>query len=306
MRRLARLGLIASLALGAGAVRADPMQMPQYIAGLKTAKADARVAYGPAPQQWADLYQPKTPGPHPVVVMLHGGCFGADVPALTMSALAADLATHGVAVWNVEYRRIGDPGGGFPGMYADVGAAIDRLRVEAPARGFDLSRVVAVGHSSGAVLSLWAAGRGRLPKTSPLYVADPLKLRAVTAIAGLGDLKGFAPLLPWICGDDLKVSQIVGEATPARPDPFADTSPRALLPLGVPTLAITGAYDAQLPPYMSLYWKIASRKAGDPAEVRLVPDASHFDTIAVQSPAWPIVRDAILAQVAALKPGAGR
>ena len=301
MRTKAAIATLAcALAAVAPAARADPMTLPQYIASMKVAPGDVREAYGPAPQQAAELYLPKTPGPHPVVVLLHGGCYSNEVPASSLGPAAADLAAHGVAVWNVEYRRLGDPGGGFPGMYQDVGAALDRLRDAAGAHGLDLSRVVVAGHSSGAVLALWAASRGRIPVTSPLHAADPLKVGAVVSIAGLGDLKGFAPLLPWICGEDLKVAQVVGAPSATRPDPFADTSPRALLPTGVPTLAITGEYDAQLPPYMALYWRIAARKAGDRAENRLVRDAGHFDVVTAGTAAWAEVRDAILQQVAAL------
>lgn len=298
------LGL-AALGVGlavASAALADPLTPLGYMKAMKTAPADAQVTYGPAPQQHVDLFLPKGgSGPFPVVVLVHGGCYSNEVPAASLSAPAAELASRGVAVWNVEYRRVGDPGGGYPGMYQDVGAAIDKLRDEAAARKLDLNRVVIVGHSSGTVLGLWAAGRAHLPATSPLHTGNPLKPAGVVGIAGLGHLKDIAPQLPWICGDDLKADQVVGQAAPTRPDPFADTSPQFLLPFGMPQLMITGVYDSYLPPYMALWWRIAATRKGDPAEVRVIPDAGHFDVVAVQTPAWPVVRDAILEQVAKLK-----
>jgi acetyl esterase/lipase len=297
-----RIWATALAVLWAGSAGADPLTLPQYLAGMKLGKPDAKVAYGLAPQQTAEVYSPKGSGPFPVVVMLHGGCYSNEVPAASLSAPAADLAAHGAFVWNVEYRRVGDPGGGYPGMYQDVGAAIDRLREEAGPRHLDLSRVVLVGHSSGGLLALWAAARAKLPTASPLRSADPLKVRAVVSLASMGDLKGFSPLLPWICGDDLKVEQVVGVKSAERPDPFADISPRALLPLGVPTLSLTGEYDAQLPPYMAFYWRLAAEKKGDKAEVRVLRDAGHFDLVAVQTPAWIEVREAILKVVADLQP----
>jgi len=211
------------------------------------------------------------------------------------------LAAHGVAVWNIEYRRLGDSGGGYPGTYQDVGAAIDKLRSEAKARNLDLSKIVIAGHSSGGVLSLWAAGRQNVPKSSPLYVADPLRPRSVVAISALGNLKGFAPLMTWICGDDFKAESILGKASNERPDPYSDTSPRALLPFGVPQLVMTGVYDSYLPPYMSLWWRIDATRKGDKAENRVVEDAGHFDVVVAGNPAWEAVRDAILEQVAKLK-----
>ncbi len=63
---------------------------------------------------------------------------------------------RGWAVWNIEYRRIGD-GGGWPETFADVAAAIDHLDGLHPA--LDLDRVELLGHSAGGHLALWAAGR---------------------------------------------------------------------------------------------------------------------------------------------------
>src|ERR1700749_189807 len=139
---------------------ADPLSVSDYMKSMKFAPADVHIPYGSAPQQAVDLFLPKTgKGPYPVVILIHGGCWSNEVPAASVSAPAVDLAAHGVAVWNIEYRRLGDAGGGYPGTYQDVGAAIDKLRGEAKARNLDLSRVVIAGHSSGGVLSLWAAGR---------------------------------------------------------------------------------------------------------------------------------------------------
>jgi acetyl esterase/lipase len=289
----------ALLALAASTAQAaDPLTLDQYIQGLAPVKADARVAYAGGPSQHADLFLPKGAGPFPVVVLVHGGCWSADVGAETISQAAADLAAHGVAVWSIEYRRLGEAGGGYPGMYLDVGAAFDKLRDAAKAYPLDLRHVVAVGHSAGGHLALWAGSRAKLPATSALRVASPLPVAAVVSLAGAGDLKELTSLLPIACGPDTKMDDVAGAATPQRPTPFADTSPRALLPTGVRTVSINGVFDDILPPYTALWWRQAAARRGDAAENVVLPDAGHFDVVAVQSPAWPAVRERILAEVA--------
>src|SRR4051794_8801364 len=140
-------------------------------------QADARIAYGSDPNQFGDLWVPAGKGPFPVVVLIHGGCWQAALPGtILMDYMAADLRAKGVAVWNLEYRRLGQAGGGYPGTFLDVAAGVDKLRNLAKARNLDLSRVVVAGHSAGGHLTAWTAGRGRLPRTSPLHAGKPLPI----------------------------------------------------------------------------------------------------------------------------------
>ncbi|MEL6758158.1 MAG: hypothetical protein AAFP81_17135, partial [Pseudomonadota bacterium] len=68
-----------------------------------------------------DLWIPETPGPHPVVLMVHGGCWQKSVADRTLMNYAAeDLRQRGLAVWNIEYRGVDEDGGGYPGTYLDV------------------------------------------------------------------------------------------------------------------------------------------------------------------------------------------
>src|SRR5579862_1084835 len=171
--------IVLSMILAASAAQAEPASIDDYMKQPRHA-ADATVHYGPAPSQVAELFLPKGKGPHPVVVLLHGGCFLAELGGFPQtSALAADLARRGYAVWNVEYRKLGEPGAGYPGTFQDVATAVDRLRAEAPRHDLDLKRVIAVGHSAGGHLALWAASRTKIPASSPLHAADPLKIGAV-------------------------------------------------------------------------------------------------------------------------------
>src|ERR1043166_1875109 len=95
-------------------------------------RADARIDYGSGALQFGDLYLPKGRGPYPVIVLIHGGCWLAELPGLELVApLAAGLRERGFAVWNIEYRRLGHQGGGYPGTFADVAKAVDELRESA-------------------------------------------------------------------------------------------------------------------------------------------------------------------------------
>src|SRR5579862_3352292 len=138
--------------------------------------------------QVADLHLPRRAGPHPVLVLIHGGSWSVGYGRIVMRALAADAARRGYAAWNIEYRRIGrDQRGGWPATFEDVAAAIDHLaRLQTP---LDLERVAVMGHSAGGQLALWAAGRSGL--TTPDPGADP-RVEPVAAVsaAGMNDLAG--------------------------------------------------------------------------------------------------------------------
>src|SRR5258706_15482483 len=91
------------------------------------------LAYGAEPFQFGELYLPDNAGPHPVVILIHGGYWRARYGLDLMTGLAEDLVICGIAAWNIEYRRLGDPGGGWPGTFLDVALAADYLRKDAQA-----------------------------------------------------------------------------------------------------------------------------------------------------------------------------
>ncbi len=275
-----------SLALGATMAVAEPASLDDYMKQTRHS-ADATVHYGPANSQVAELFLPKTKGPHPIVVLLHGGCFLNQYEGFAQtSGLASDLAGRGYAVWNVEYRKLGEAGAGYPGTFQDVAAAIDALRAEAPKHGLDLKRVVAVGHSAGGHLALWAAGRKNLPSNSPLQTASPLKIGAVISLAGIGDLQGQGRVFGLPCGDDT-IERLVD--TKNRKQPFADTSPAELLPLGARVVMVHGTFDPVMPPYTGRDFVLKVRSAGDSADVITLPDAAHFDLVIPTTPAWKAI-----------------
>lgn len=269
------------MAFAGSPAMAEPASVQDYMSQPQV-KADARIAYGRAPAQVVELFLPKGKGPHPVVVLIHGGCFLAEYQGLPQtSGLAADLAGRGYAVWNVEYRKLGEDGAGHPGTFLDVADAVDRLRVEAPKYGLDLRRVVVVGHSAGGHLGLWAASRARLPKDSPLWRADPLKIRAVVSLGGIGDLKAHAGIFAGACGPSI--------AQVAPPRTYLETSPGDLLPSGAGVTMIHGEFDHVMPFDTGQAFAAKARAAGDKTEAIEIKGAGHFDPVIPTTDAWKTV-----------------
>ena len=188
MRPAAILVLIAVSASLAPCV-AEPVELSTFITLARPAPT-AVLQYGPSDSQAADLFLPSGDGPHPLAILIHGGCWSVTTAGREqLRHIGAELAGRGIAVWSIGYRRANESGGGYPGTFQDVGAAIDRLRSDAPRYGLDLSRTVLVGHSAGGHLALWAAVRDRLPASSPIYRADPFIPAQSSVWPGLAILK---------------------------------------------------------------------------------------------------------------------
>ena len=164
---LTRLALALAAALAVPAMTAPPPPPPadgllKWPDLLKRPRPepDASVHYGPGSLQIADVWLPKGGKPHPVVLMVHGGCWQSDVAdRRIMNWIADDLRSRGIAVWNIEYRGVDRDGGGYPGTFADVAAAADALLAHARQYRLDTGNVIALGHSAGGHLALWLAGR---------------------------------------------------------------------------------------------------------------------------------------------------
>lgn len=263
-----------------------PITFSQLLAAPRQV-ADRRIAYGSDPLQFGDLWLPQTPGRRPVIVLIHGGCWRADLPGLElMDYMAADLRDRGYAVWNIEYRRIGHPGGGYPGTFNDVAAALDHLRVLAPEHGLDLRRVAVSGHSAGGHLALWSAARDRLPASSPLHATRPLPLRGVVSLAGIADLAAYRATGPDACGGPSTVDGLVGAPGTDGRDVYVDTSPPALLPLGDRQVVISGALDNIVPPAFGDAYAAAAAGRGDRATSVVLTGAGHFELIDPTSASW--------------------
>jgi acetyl esterase/lipase len=256
---------------------------------LKARPADARIEYGPGPQQFGELWIPAARGPHPVAIVIHGGCWQAEYGEAHIRPVCAALAKAGVAAWCVEYRRVGDEGGGWPGTFEDVARAADHLASIASSHDLDLARVVAVGHSAGGHLALWLAARSRLPAGDPLRGPHPLAVRGVVALAPIPDLARASG--DQVCGN--AVAQLMGGPPEARRDQYAEASPASLLPLGVPQTIVHGRADRIVPIAHSESYASLAMARHDRVLVVPVDGAGHFDLIAPFSPAWSRVQQAV-------------
>lgn len=254
---------------------------------LPQAKAEHRFSYGKDSQQFGDLFLPAGPGPHPVVIALHGGCWFADYDLLPFSALCRAIAGEGFAVWSLEYRRLGN-GGGWPGTFHDIGAGADYLRTLAPKYALDLKCVIALGHSAGGMLALWLGARLRVPHGSAISVAHPLGVHAVVALAGIADLAEGARRN--LCGT--ACTDLLGGTHAQHPERFRAASPVELLPFGVPQRHIVGRHDTIVPvDYLEHY--VARAAKHDDATLTVIEDAGHFEPVMPGSIAWRTVRKAL-------------
>ena len=248
---------------------------------------DLRVAYGPDPNQFADLRLPPGPGPHPVLVVVHGGYYRARYDLEYLGSFCADLTGRGWATWNVEYRRLGQPGGGWPGTFLDVAAAADHLPVLAADHPLDLTRVAALGHSAGGHLALWLAARPRVAPASPLHAASPLPIGTAVSLAGVVDLRRAAELRL----SNAVVQDLLGGTPADVPNRYAAASPYDLLPLGpaVRQVLIHGTADTAVPHELSERYAARATALGDDAHLVYLPGVDHFAVVDPLSDVWPRV-----------------
>lgn len=285
--KLKHLALLAPVLLGLAAMSETPslLTWPDLTSRARPT-ADETISYGRDPYQKVDVWLPKVPGKHPVVLMVHGGCWTTSIADRTlMNWIASDLRGRGIAVWNIDYRGVDRPGGGYPGTFSDAAQAADALAANAARYHLDLRHVVAVGHSAGGHLALWLAARPKLPTGSALHADHPLKIGHVISLGGLPDLEATAASPDNGCGTDV-VAALTGPATPAHPDVYADTSVTRLLPLGVPVDLINGENDRIIPMRLGTGYIDQATKAGDTASLHRIDKTGHVELIAPESAAW--------------------
>jgi len=239
--------------------------------------ADVRLTYGPEPLQFGDLRLPGGVGngPHPLVVMIHGGAWQAIYNLTHAGHLCVDLAEHGIASWNIEYRRIGDPGGGWPGTGDDVLLALNYVHELERNYPVDLERVVLMGHSAGGHLAVWSSLNTDLP------------LRGVISLAGTVDMHTHAA-----AGHDHGlITRLLGGGPEDKPELWQSVSPRQHLPWPVKTVLICGTAD--------VHWSHneetaeAARQVGGDVEFISLPDADHFEVVDPPAAEWKVVRRTI-------------
>jgi acetyl esterase/lipase len=256
----------------------------------RAAPGDARrITYGEETNQFGELRLPVGEGPWPLAICLHGGFWRARYDLAHLGHLCAALTAAGMATWNVEYRRVGHEGGGWPETFLDVGRGADFARALAREYPLDLGRVITVGHSAGGHLALWVAGRGRVPAGSEIASADPLALHGAVSLAGVVDLARAHAL--GLSAD--ATGDLLGGSPEGVSERYAAASPAALLPLGVAQLLVHGTADDDVPFELSEMYVEAASAAGDEATLLALPGTGHFEVIDPLSQEWPALLAAV-------------
>jgi len=266
--------------------------MSAFILDREPVPAGQRIRYGPGPLRFGDLRLPDGPGPHPCAIVIHGGFWRNRYDLAHLGHLCAALTASGIATWNIEYSRIGDPGGGWPGTFRDVTLATRFLFDTAASVRIDMDRIVTIGHSAGGHLASWLAGGANVPEDSPVR-SDRLPLRAVVSLAGVLDLRR---------GLELQLSEgavrdLLGGSPGDVPQRYADASPIELLPTGVPHLLLHGDEDDIVPVEISERYHEAALAAGEDVALLTLSGTGHFGLIDPGSVVWPEVLAAIQARI---------
>jgi acetyl esterase/lipase len=266
---------------------------PGELQKLPARPPDHRLEYGTDPNQFGELRLPAGRGPHPVAVLVHGGCWKAEYATLRDLAPMGDaLKDNAIATWNIEYRRPRQQGSGWPGTYLDVGHAIDFLRQLATKFPLDLSRVIVVGHSAGGHLAMWSGARGRLSSNNTLHIPDPLPLRGVINLAGTIDMTENIEHMESQCRDNV-VTTLLGGTPSVVPERYKEVSATATLPLRVPQVLIWGEHEDFVPLPLAQRYVNRATEAGDKARLIIVPAIGHFESASPASSAWPSVLGAL-------------
>jgi acetyl esterase/lipase len=255
--------------------------------------------YGEDASQWGELFLPELPagGEHRgVVVVIHGGYWRSQYGAELGEPLAKDLAAHGMAAWNLEYRRAGN-GGGWPNTFIDVLAGIDKLNDLAIRHTLNLGSVAALGHSAGGHLAAWAAGRGKLAQLGlpdadrqvpRISDASAVHLTGVVSQSGLLNLAE-AEQLNLSNG---AVSNLLGGSSSKYPLRHRYADPMTTLPLAVPVIAVHGAHDDTVPRSQSESYVNAGTAAKMDTRLVMVP-GDHYALIDPKTSAYRTCRELV-------------
>jgi acetyl esterase/lipase len=242
---------------------------------------DRRIAYGADPNQFLEVRLPGTPGPHPVLLNIHGGFWRSKYDLAHAGHFCEALRQVGFATFNVEYRRVGNNGGGWPGTFADIRAAYRFVRQDYSRFHLDLERLAVAGHSAGGQLALCLA-------------AHETSIHRAISLAGVVDLKkAFAMHL-----SHNAVVEFLGGKPEAVPDHYREADPTELSIAQARQWLVHGSDDDMVPPQFSRDYVTQKKKAGESVELVQISGAGHFDLINPSSKAFKQVRSTISAAFA--------
>jgi acetyl esterase/lipase len=251
--------------------------MSDDILSLPPPPADARLPYGDDRHQFGDLRLPKGRGPFPVVINIHGGFWRARYDLAHAGHLCAALTAKGLATWNLEYRRVGNEGGGWPGTFEDIGNGYRFLAQIAKRYNLDTDKTLVMGHSAGGQLALCLA-------------AHEPRVKSVISLAGVVDLQR-----AWeqhLSND--AVVEFLGGKPKDVPEHYRDADPMELALKGATQRLIHGLADDVVPPDFSHSYVEQKKKRGEDVHLLEVSQSGHFELIDPHSVAWPKVEQTAL------------
>lgn len=262
---------------------------PAFLTKKSNPPGYIRIAYGEKEFQFADLRLPDTSGPHPVFIVIHGGCYLAKYDLNYMGEISKSLSDQAYATWNIEYRRVGNKGGGWPGTFLDVADAADYLRHIAPRYNLDLKKVFVIGHSSGGQLAIWLAARDQIKSDSELFRENPLSIHTAAALAPVANIA--RRFRQENC--DNSAAGLMGGSPEEQAERYRQVSPVEMLPIQTPQIIFLGQQDSAARHDETENYLKRAKALGMPVEFVSVPDSGHIDLVVPGTSAWESVNQVL-------------
>ena len=271
------------------------MKIVEDYINLKSVTPDTKISYGEHAEQFGELFLPKPQRKntkiYPTIILLHGGCWRAQHGLAQLGQFSKALTKLGYAVWNLEFRRLGN-GGGFPITFEDVSLGADYLKHLSKPYSLDMNNIITMGHSAGGHLALWLAGRHHLDEKSILYSRNAVNIKAVISLAGIPDLE--EAVNKNICGGASE--ELAGGLPKEIPNIYRQASPLHLLPLNIPQWHLVGEKDPIVPStYIQSYITKATKvEKSSNLKLEIIPDIGHFEIVMPNTSSWTPIKKILL------------